>query len=173
MYCGLRHTNKKGSAEMANQYEDDEDDLDTETSQQEAPANLRKALKRAEKEKKDLAEQLASIQADLRSRSVKDVLATKGVPDKVAKFIPADISTPEQVDAWLNENADVFGFSKSADAPADEAVQANIRSYDRINAATQNVNSPTRDADLLAKISGAKNIDELNSITGNPTQRRR
>jgi len=159
---------------MANQYEDDEDDLDTETSQQEAPANLRKALKRAEKEKKDLAEQLASIQADLRSRSVKDVLATKGVPDKVAKFIPADISTPEQVDAWLNENADVFGFSKSeADAPADEAVQANIRSYDRINAATQNVNSPTRDADLLAKLNGAKDINELNAITGNPTQRRR
>jgi len=159
---------------MANQYEDDEDDLDTETSQQEAPANLRKALKRAEKEKKDLAEQLASIQADLRSRSVKDVLATKGVPDKVARFIPADVSTPEQVDAWLNENADVFGFSKSeADAPADEAVQANIRSYDRINAATQNVNSPTRDADLMAKLSGAKNIDELNAITGNPGQRRR
>jgi len=158
---------------MANQYEDDEDDLDTETSQQEAPANLRKALKRAEKEKKDLAEQLASIQADLRSRSVKDVLATKGVPDKVAKFIPADISTPEQVDAWLNENADVFGFSKPADAPADEEAKANIRSYDRINAATQNVNSPTRDADLMAKLAGAKNIDELNAITGNPGQRRR
>ena len=159
---------------MANQYEDDEDDLDIDTPSQEVPANLRKALKRAEKEKKELAEQLASIQADLRNRSVKDVLATKGVPDKVAKFIPTDISTPEQVDAWLNENADVFGFSKSeADAPADEAVQANIRSYDRINAATQNVNTPTRDADLLAKINGAKNIDELNSITGNPGQRRR
>lgn len=158
---------------MANQYEDDEDDLEVETSQNEVPANLRKALKRAEKEKKDLAEQLASIQADLRSRSVKDALATKGVPDKVAKFIPADISTPEQVDAWLAENADVFGFSKPADAPADEAVQANIRSYDRINAATQNVASPTREADLLAKVNGAKNIDELNAITGNPSQRRR
>ena len=158
---------------MANQYEDDEDDLEVDTSQNEAPANLRKALKRAEKEKKDLAEQLASIQADLRSRSVKDALATKGVPDKVAKFIPADVSTPEQVDAWLVENADVFGFSKQADAPADEAVQANIRSYDRINAATQNVTSPTREADLLAKINGAKNIDELNAITGNPQQRRR
>ena len=159
---------------MANQYEDDEDDLDVDTSQNEAPANLRKALKRAEKEKKDLAEQLASIQADLRSRSVKDVLATKGVPDKVAKFIPADVSTPEQVDAWLEENSDVFGFSKSeADAPADEEKQANIRSYDRINAATQNVNSPTRDADLLAKLNGATSIQELNAVTGLSQQRRR
>jgi hypothetical protein len=159
---------------MANQYEDDEDDLDVDTSQNEAPANLRKALKRAEKEKKDLAEQLASIHADLRSRNVKDVLATKGVPDKVAKFIPADVSTPEQVDAWLEENSDVFGFSKSeADAPADEEKQANIRSYDRINAATQNVNSPTRDADLLAKLNGATSIQELNAVTGLSQQRRR
>ena len=159
---------------MANQYEDDEDDLEVDTSQNEAPANLRKALKRAEKEKKDLAEQLASIHADLRSRNVKDVLATKGVPDKVAKFIPADVSTPEQVDAWLEENSDVFGFSRSeADAPADEEKQANIRSYDRINAATQNVNSPTRDADLLAKLNGATSIQELNAVTGLSQQRRR
>jgi len=158
---------------MANQYEDDEDDLDVETSQNEAPANLRKALKREQKEKAALLERLATVEAENRSRSVKDVLATKGVPDKVAKFIPADISTPEQVDAWLNENADVFGFSKPADAPADEEAKANIRSYDRINAATQNVNSPTRDADLMAKLAGAKNIDELNAITGNPGQRRR
>jgi hypothetical protein len=158
---------------MANQYEEDEDDF-TEEVQQDAPANLRKALKRAEKEKKELAEQLAQIQADLRSRSVKDVLATKGVPDKVAKFIPSDVSTPEQVDAWLSENADVFGFSKGeADAPADEAKEENIRSYDRINAATQNANTPTRDADLMAKLAGAKSIDELNALTGNPIQRRR
>jgi len=159
---------------MANQYEDDEDDFTGEEIQQDAPANLRKALKKAEREKKELAEQLAQIQSDLRNRSVKEVLATKGVPDKVAKFIPADVSTPEQVDAWLEENSDVFGFSKSeADAPADEEKQANIRSYDRINAATQNVNSPTRDADLLAKLNGATSIQELNAVTGLSQQRRR
>jgi hypothetical protein len=157
---------------MANQYEEDEDDFTGEDIQQDAPANLRKALKKAEREKKEMAEQLAQIQADLRNRSVKDVLATKGVPDKVAKFIPADVSTPEQVDAWLNENADVFGF-KPADAPADQETQDNIRAYDRINAATQNANTPTRDADLMGKISGAKSIDELNALMGQPVQRRR
>ena len=100
---------------MANQYEDDEDDFDAteETQNADGPANLRKALKRAEKEKKDLAEQLAKIQSDLRSRSVKEVLASKGVSDKIAKFIPGDIETHEQVDAWLTENADVFGFQKA------------------------------------------------------------
>ena len=160
---------------MANQYEDDEDDLDVETSQNEAPANLRKALKRAEKEKKELAEQLASIQADLRNRSVKDVLAQKGVPDKVAKFIPGDVQTPEQVDAWLAENADVFGFQKAEaeSAPISDEEQTNRAAYQRINAATQNANTPTRDADLMAKITGAKSIEDLNALTGNASQRRR
>jgi len=164
---------------MANQYEDDEDDFDLEEAPQQAdpngPANLRKALKRAEREKKELAEQLNQIQSDLRSRSVKEVLATKGVPDKVAKFIPGDVSTPEQVDAWLTENADVFGFapSNAESAPTDAAQAANTAAYQRINAATQNASTPSRDADLMAKVNGAKSIDELNALTGQISQRRR
>jgi hypothetical protein len=161
---------------MANQYEDDEDEFELEEQvQSDGPANLRKALKRAEKEKKELSEQLAQIQSDLRSRSVKDVLATKGVPDKVAKFIPGDISTPEQIDAWLTENADVFGFQKTEQesAPISEEEQANRASYQRINAATQNATTPSRDVDIMSKISGAKSVDELNELMGQPTQRRR
>jgi len=160
---------------MANQYDDEDDDFATEETQQDGPANLRKALKRAEKEKKELAEQLASIQADLRNRSVKDVLAQKGVPDKVAKFIPGDVQTPEQVDAWLAENADVFGFQKAEaeSAPISDEEATNRAAYQRINAATQNANTPTRDADLMAKITGAKSIEDLNALTGNASQRRR
>ena len=158
---------------MANQYDDD-DDLDAvEEQEQNAPANLRKALKRAEKEKKELAEQLASIQADLRGRSVKETLAQKGVSEKIAKFIPGDVSTPEQVDAWLTENADVFGFQKAeADAaPVSEEEAANRAAYQRINAATQNANTPPRNQEIAAKIAGAKNINELNDLLGVPNQR--
>ena len=157
---------------MANQYEDDDFDDVEETQDQNGPANLRKALKRAEKEKKDLTEQLAAIQSDLRSRSVKEVLATKGVPDKVAKFIPGDVTTPEQIDSWLTENADVFGFSKTeAAVQANEETQANVASYQRINAATQNANTPSRDQDLAAKLAGVKSLEELNALTGNPSAR--
>jgi hypothetical protein len=162
---------------MANQYDDDEDDLDlVEETQQEdknGPANLRKALKRAEKEKKELAEQLAQIQSDLRGRTVKEILAQKGVPDKVAKFIPGDVSTPEQVDAWLTENADVFGFQKAEaeTAQVSDEEQANRAAYQRINAATQNANTPPRNQETLAKIAGAKNVNELNDLLGLPNQR--
>jgi hypothetical protein len=157
---------------MANQYEDDDFDDIEDTQDANGPANLRKALKRAEKEKKEMAEQLAAIQSDLRSRSVKEVLAQKGVPDKVAKFIPGDVSTPEQIDAWLSDNADVFGFAKTEEAAqASEETQAQVASYQRINAATQNATTPSRETDLAAKLAGAKTLDELNAITGNPTTR--
>jgi len=163
---------------MANQYEDEDDDLDLEDTPAQVdpngPANLRKALKRAEKEKKDLAEQLAKIQSDLRSRSVKDVLASKGVSDKIAKFIPGDIETPEQVDAWLSENADVFGFKTTQEeaAPISEEEQTNRAAYQRINAATQNATTPTRDADIMAKLnSKALSKDDLDALTGNPGSR--
>jgi hypothetical protein len=158
---------------MANQYEDDEDDFVNEAESDNGPANLRKALKRAEKEKKELSDQLAQIQSDLRSRSVKEVLANKGVPEKVAKFIPGDISTPEAVDAWLAENADVFGFQAggSEAAPTSDETKANVAAYQRINAATQNAGTPTRDQDLAAKIAGAKTLEELNALTGSPSQR--
>jgi len=149
---------------MANQYDEDEDDLDLlDTNDQNGPANLRKALKKAEREKKELAEQLATIQADLRGRSVKEVLEQKGVSNKIAKFIPGDVSTPEQIDAWLSENADVFGFAVPESAPSDEP-SPNVRETQRINAALQNANTPSRDADTASKLAGVKSREELDML---------
>jgi hypothetical protein len=163
---------------MANQYEDDDDDLDLEDQPQadaNGPANLRKALRRAEKEKKELTEQLANIQQDLRSRSVKEVLASKGVPDKVAKFIPGDVSTPEQVESWLTENADVFGIKLAEEtAPSEEVPNTNAMQVQRINAVTHNANTPSRDQDTAAKLAGVKTKEELDMIVfGESLSRRR
>ena len=163
---------------MANQYEDDDDDnldIDQTQSDENGPANLRKALRRAEKEKKELTEQLASIQQDLRSRSVKEVLASKGVPDKVAKFIPGDVSTPEQVESWLTENADVFGIQISEEtAPSEEKPNTNAMQVQRINAVTHNANTPSRDQDTAAKLAGVKTKEELDMIVfGESLSRRR
>ena len=91
---------------MANQYEY-EDDYE---EQDNGPAELRKALKKAQKEREAIEAELNKLRSDMRSRSVKDVLASKGVPDKLAKLIPSDVDTPEQIDAWLNEYSDVFGL---------------------------------------------------------------
>ena len=159
---------------MANQYDDDDFDLEEEAQPDpNGPANLRKALRRAEKEKKELAEQLSKIQSDLRERSVKEVLESKGVPSKVAKFIPSDVSTPEQIDGWLSENADVFGFQSSQSAAKEEnpEITANRENAQRISNATNTAVSPAMDQDLLSKLQGAKTIEELNALTGQVSAR--
>jgi hypothetical protein len=149
---------------MADQYDYDDDYEETQDSQ--GPANLRKALKKREKELKALEEELSSLKSNLRERSVKDVLETKGVNEKIAKFIPHDVSSPEQIAAWLDENAEVFGFSNSTaqSEPAELSEQA--ITDQRINNSTSTASVPGRDDDLMAKIANAQSKEELQQLMG-------
>ena len=141
---------------MANQYEDDEDDLDVVEQDQNAPANLRKALKASQKREKEMSEQLAQLLGQNRERSVKETLEQKGVSSKIAKFIPTDVNTSEQIEAWLADNADVFGFTPTEQQIAQTTeTTENQRAYQRISATTQNASTPNRDADLAQKIGRA------------------
>lgn len=151
---------------MANQYDDD-DSYDEAVDN--GPANLRKALKRAEKERETLKEELAGLKSNLRQRSVKDVLETKGVNPKIANFIPSSIEAPEQIAAWLDENADVFGFA----APQSETMETteNDAAIQRIESATNNAMTPGRDADLFNKIASASTKEELAQLMGHSTNR--
>lgn len=152
---------------MANQYDDDYDYEDT-SSDSSGPANLRKALKKAEKERKALEEQLAAVKTNLRERSVRDVLETKGVNSKIAKFIPSDIEAPEQIAAWLDENADVFGFTTNEQSqPAELSPEAVTEQ--RINASVSTGATPGRDEDLINKIQSASTKEELMSLMGHVT----
>lgn len=144
---------------MANQYDEYDDD---DFAEDNGPANLRKALKKAEKQRKELEEQLASLQSSLRERSVKDVLETKGVNAKIAAFIPKDITAPEQIAAWLDEYADVFGFqTQQSEAPvlSEDAVMDQ-----RINNATSNAEAPARDEDIMARVKNASSKEELDQL---------
>jgi hypothetical protein len=146
---------------MANQYEDDYDDFDT--SEESGPANLRKALKKAEKQRKDLEEQLAQVQSSLRERSVKDVLETKGVNAKIAAFIPKDITAPEQIAAWLDEYSDVFAGQQVQQSKEPQLTQDAIQDQ-RINNATASASNPGRDEDLMSKVKNVANKEELDML---------
>lgn len=148
---------------MANQYDEyDDDEFDSE-----GPANLRKALKKEQKQRKELEEQLSSLKSNLRDRSVKDVLETKGVNPKIAAFIPRDMESPEQIANWLTEYQDVFGFrvgEQSNDQPLSEEAIAS----QRIDNAISNSASPGRDEDIMSKVKSAASREELDAyIFGN------
>ena len=99
---------------MSNNDWDDDDDF-SDAQESNAMKELRKAYKAAQKSNKELQEQLTNLQSSLRERSVKDVLASKGLPEKIAKFIPSDATSAEDVEAWLSENGDVFGVQAATE----------------------------------------------------------
>lgn len=152
---------------MANQYDDfDTEDDENETQGDNAPAGLRKALKREQREKQKLADELAEVRKWQRERSLKDVLDAEGVNAKIAGLIPPNVTTPDEVKAWLFEYGDVFGAK-----PAVATVVENdpeVESLARIN---QSINSaqaaPSKMEDLRNAVAGAKTRADLDALTGN------
>lgn len=145
---------------MANQYEDD-DDYDF--AEDNGPANLRKALKKAEKDRKELEEQLSSLKSNLRQRSVKDVLEAKGVNSKIATFIPSNIEAPEAIAAWLDEHADVFGFQSELQN-SEPALTEDARSDQRINQAVNSSSSPSGEEDIMNRLANVNSREELDQL---------
>jgi len=146
------------------EYEWDDDDIDTNDSN--AMKELRKAYKKLQAEKKELAETLDSMQSSLRERSVKDVIASKGLPEKVAALIPKDATTSEEVEAWIAEYGDVFGVQVEADEPEQSTqVSPELAALNRISE-TQSGGQPfSNDPDQLASlISAADNPEALNKL---------
>ena len=146
------------------EYEWDDDDI--ETSDNNAMKDLRKAYKKLQAEKKELSEMLDGMQSSLRERSVKDVIASKGLPEKVAALIPKDATTSDEVEAWLSEYGDVFGIQAEAKKPEQQAVvDPNLAAWNRISE-TQSSGQPfTNDPDQLASlITSADNPEALNKL---------
>jgi hypothetical protein len=144
------------------------DDDDTEDAQNESNAmkELRKAYRAATKQNKELAERLEAIQSNVRERSVKDVLASKGLPEKIAAFIPKDATSADEVENWLNEYGDVFGVQSSSEAqqPAAQA-SPELQALGRIASAQSSGQPFSNDPDQLAGlIAGANSPEELNKL---------
>lgn len=148
------------------EYEWDDDDLET-SNDSNAMKELRKAYKKLQAEKKELSEMLEGMQSSLRERSVKDVLASKGLPEKIAAFIPKDAATSEEVEAWISEYGDVFGVQAGeAEQPAQQSqVNPELAALNRIASTQQSGETYSGDPDQLdALIRAATTPEELNRI---------
>jgi len=133
-------------------YDDDLDMSDDSTSLR----DLRKAYKAKEKQVKELQGRLDEIETAGRRNTIEDVLKDSGVNDKLAKFIPSDVLTAEQVREWLDENSELFGLVRS-DAQDTEDVKAAGRM-----AKLGDVAEAVNPGDLLNRIAAAGNAEELN-----------
>jgi hypothetical protein len=153
---------------MSNNYwEDEDDDLDTDSDGQMDGSDLLKKLRKAkrndEKRIKELTEQLEGLSKSQRERTVKEVLEQKGVNPKAQRLILKDLDdiTEESVNNWLEDNGDLFGLTKPEVSEEKELNRAALRQQDVV---TQLGSTPDRAEDLLSRINNAASAEELNSI---------
>jgi hypothetical protein len=152
---------------MSNNYWDDEDEDDTtitgNESENDLQKKLRKKIKADEKRMKELEEKLDGYVKKERESSVKELLEKQGVNPKAARLILKDLDevNDETVTNWLEENGDLFGFTKQEDAPVDDSNLAELRKQ---NAVTQGALTPDRAEDLEMRIAQAQSQEELNRI---------
>lgn len=148
-------------------YDDDDFEDDGLDAGGNALQQLRKANKAKDRQLKELTEQLQQMQKSLRERSVKDVLAAKGLPDKIAAFIPESATTSEEVEAWITEYGDVFGVQQQqAEQPAtSQQSDPSLDALGRISQVQSTGQPFTNDPDQLsALINSAKSPEELNKL---------
>jgi hypothetical protein len=146
------------------EYEDDEDDVTTTDTSNDLVKQLRKANKQKEKELADLKAQFEGVSKAQRERSIKDVLESRGVNSKIAKFIPSDLDpTEESLSKWLDDNGDVFGFqtTESNQSVVDPAQAA---AYKKMNGITEQGLTPDSSEDLMRKLMSANSKEELDEV---------
>ncbi len=153
---------------MSNNYwDEDEDDLDTETEVQMDGSDLLKKLRKAkrndEKRIKELTEQLEGLSKAQRERTVKEVLEQKGVNPKAQRLILKDLDdiTEESVNTWLADNGDLFGLTQPEVTEEQQLNRAALRQQDMV---TQLGMTPDRADDLLNRINSAETAEELQAI---------
>ena len=151
---------------MSNNYWDDEDDdLDTETETHMDGSDLLKKLRKAkradEKRIKELTEQLETLSKGQRERIVKETLEKKGVNPKAIRLVLKDLDevNEETVNNWLDDNADLFGLEVRQDAPeVNSQNRAALRQQDLV---TQGALTPDRAEDMGMRIDDAQSAEEI------------
>lgn len=141
---------------MSNYETDIEDDFEDG-----AETDLLKELRKANKQKnKQLAEIQAELQAlreEKRTRTIKEVLESRGVNPKIASFIPKDIDLNEEsLSNWLNEYGDVFGVQQVNQAEQTGLPTEFIDNYKRANATMESAIPADRERLIEAQLREAE-----------------
>jgi hypothetical protein len=149
-----------------NQPDYDDDDLDGNEPDGKKPNPVRDRLRKLEKENKDLKDQHAKATKELRQNNIANALANKVKdPAKVAKLIPADVdASVEAIEKWLADYADVFAVVTTEGDPSPEGESAEPdpealaqqQAMSRIGKASGAGSTPTKQADLQARLADPK-----------------
>jgi len=149
-----------------NYWADDEDDDETSTpvfeSDSDLVKRLRKQLKAEQRKTKELESSYGELTKAQKERILKDVLASKGVNQKIAQFIPSDIEASEDaISNWLDANGDVFGYTP---APKPAVNQNDITAMRKMDSVLTGADTPAFSNDIENRIANASSEEEIISI---------
>lgn len=153
-----------------NQWDDEDDDDDISNQNQGGDSDLLKQLRKANKAKdrelKEVRDQLETLTKVSKERVVKEVLEKKGVNPKAVRLALKDIDevTEENVNKWLEDNADLFSNKTNTELSPEE--QENLDTLTRQDDTTQGAGSPGTGKDLASKMA-AMSLDELANFLKN------
>jgi glutamyl/glutaminyl-tRNA synthetase len=138
----------KGDA-VSDEFDDDLENEDEGGSQ--LVKDLRRQLKAIKKENADLAQVANEFKTQQRQSSVTKALEARGANTKLSKFYTGEDPSPEAINAWIEENADLFGIPEpETDADAETAAQA--ARISQAAARTPAPVNPGSQADLFARL---------------------
>lgn len=134
--------------------------------------DLRRQLRAAKKEIEEKDEKIVTLSKSSRERSVADVLTSKGVRKGVAKFIPEDITSEDDIVKWLEENADDLGITLGGDTDGGTDGEPDPSAVDRSRAEQLQTRSvaPSKVADLEARLNKAESPQEIEQILAEARQ---
>ena len=148
---------------MSNNQEwyDDDDDFGYEDDSTDLVKKLRRAARANEKRAKELEAELQTLRSEQRKSTVKSVLESKGVRTSIAKYIPEDVTSAEDIDIWLADNAEDFGIVVQNDGPKKEMTLAQMR---QIDAVTADAVSPAGLDDMMLRLDQAQSAEEIETL---------
>lgn len=142
-----------------NEWQDDDYDIDDDYSDSsDLVKKLRRAARANEKRAKELEQELNVLRSEQRNNIVKSVLESKGVRSSISKYIPDNISTAEEIDSWLADNAEDFGLTLGKPEDAD------LATLRQIDAVTANSAIPVGVDDLMLRLNQAESAQEIERL---------
>ena len=145
-------------------YDYEDDDFDTDNGN-DLVKQLRKSNKQKEKELAELKSQFENLSKAQRERAIKDALASRGVNQKIAAFIPQDIDpTEESVSKWLSDYADVFGVDTGSNQATPNVDPTQAKQYQKMTKTVDAGNTPDGADDIMRRLLNANSREELDEV---------
>lgn len=133
-----------------------------------APKGLRAQLEATLAKLKEAEEVIGSYKTKERISTVEAAVTAKGLNAKVAKLIPTDVETTEQLEEWLNDYAEVFGYTvdnNNAENAKPNFDQQEVNAATRLQQLANSGQAPSRLDDVNARLAAATSIEEITKIT--------